>query len=118
MGIKNLYIRKFSTIRMGCDSMLSDRKLHVCICNRIFKNKYREKGILLKTAVIIDSCLGSIPLYNERKEPIFERYYLPDGFFIFYASDKGDKIQNKLMKECNAEAQKALKEYKKYLTLK
>jgi hypothetical protein len=75
-----------------------------------------KKGILLKTAVIIDSCLGSIPLYNEREEPIFESYYLPDGFFIFYASDKGDKLQNKLIKECNSEAQKALKEYKKSLS--
>jgi len=41
---------------------------------------------------------------------------LPDGFFIFYASDKGDKLQNKLMKECNSEAQKALKEYKESQT--
>jgi len=80
------------------------------------RTKYKENNILLKTAVIIDSCLGSIPLYNERKEPIFESYYLPDGFFIFYASDKGDKIQNKLMKECNSEAQKALKEYKESLS--
>ena len=112
------YKRSFQLLEWNATQCYQIENYMYAYAIEFLRKKYREKGILLKTAVIIDSCLGSIPLYNERKEPIFERYYLPDGFFIFYASDKGDKIQNKLMKECNAEAQKALKEYKKNLTLK
>lgn len=64
-------------------------------------------------AVIIDSELGDIPSYNNRTKPIFNNYFLPEGYYIFYASDKGGYLQNKLLKKCDREAKKALKEYKK-----
>lgn len=72
------------------------------------RTKYEENNIQIRTAVIIDSCLGSIPSYNERIEPIFEDYFLPEGFHIFYASDKGDTAQNKLLRECHKHAKEAL----------
>jgi hypothetical protein len=82
------------------------------------RTKYNENNALLKTAVIIDSCLESIPSYNEKKEAIFENYYLPDGFFIFYASDKGDMLQNKLLKTCDSQAKGALRQYKEKIASK
>ena len=82
------------------------------------RTKYKENNVILKTAVIIDSCLGSILSYNEKKEAIFEDYYLPDGFFIFYASDKGDMLQNTLLKTCDSQAKEALRQYKEEIASK
>jgi len=64
-------------------------------------------------AVIIDSELGDIPSYNDRTKPIFNNYFLPEGYYIFYASDKGGYLQNKLLKKCDKKAKKALEQYKK-----
>lgn len=65
-------------------------------------------------AVIVDSDLGNISLFNKRSMPIYEDYFLPENFYLFYAStDIGsENSQNKLLKLCDNEAKNALKEYK------
>ena len=52
-------------------------------------------------AVIVDSDLRSIPSINQRDEPIIGDYYLPDGFELLYATDKGGYIANKLLRLCD-----------------
>lgn len=67
-----------------------------------------------KMAVIIDSDLENISFFNDRTKPIYEDYYLPEQFYLFYASsDTGsENLQNKLFKMCDNEAKKALQRYK------
>ncbi|KUO65446.1 MAG: hypothetical protein APF84_13250 [Gracilibacter sp. BRH_c7a] len=85
---------------------------HVIENIRLHNIKYFD--ITPNIAVIIDSDLGNINSFNERTKPIYEDFYLPDNFHLFYAStDIGsDTLQNKLLKLCDKEAKNALKEYK------
>lgn len=49
--------------------------------------------------IVVDSDLGNIPAYNKRDEPIFQNYFLPDGFELIFASDKvSDNIYNKMIR--------------------
>lgn len=56
-----------------------------------------------RIAVIVDSELKSIPLINQRKEPILDEYYLPSNFELIYASsDTGmEFLANQLLKDCD-----------------
>lgn len=67
-----------------------------------------------KIAVIVDSDLENISYFNDRTKPIFENYYLPEQYHMFYASsDSGNEnFQNKLLKMCDNEAKNALHDYK------
>lgn len=78
------------------------------------RDHFQEQNENPSIAVIIDSELGNIPSFNNRTLPIFNNYYLPENIDILYASDKGRHLQNKLLKKCDKEAKKALKEYKKH----
>lgn len=81
---------------------------------RLHNLKYNQNPSI---AVIIDSDLMNIPYFNDRTKPIFMDYYLPENFYLFYASsDTGNEnFQNKLMRICDNEAKKALQEYKRKL---
>lgn len=87
-----------------------------CLAIQSLRDHYKEKKEMPRIAVIIDSDLGNIPSYNDRTKPIFGKYFLPESFYIFYASDQGEYFQSKLLKMCDKEAKKALKEYKEHST--
>ncbi len=84
---------------------------------RVQNNKYSQSP---QIAVIVDSDLDNISYFNDRTKPIFDNYYLPEKFHIFYASsDSGNEnFQNKLLKICDNEAKKALLEYKREMITK
>lgn len=59
----------------------------------------------IRTAVVVDSDLGKLELYNERKIPIFDSWYLPENFSLIYASsDYNDEWSNQLITRCDREA--------------
>jgi hypothetical protein len=75
-----------------------------------------------KVLIIVDSEKGLISSINERTEPVFEQFMLPDGFTLAYAtSDAGSESWiNKEMKRRDRVASLALTEVlqnKKLLTL-
>jgi len=84
---------------------------------RVQNNKYNQSP---KIAVIVDSDLDNISYFNGRTKPIFENYYLPEKFHMFYASsDSGNEnFQNKLLRICDNEAKNALFEYKREMITK
>ncbi len=53
--------------------------------------------------IISDHELGKHVQYNTRKLPLFDAFYLPNGYEIAYASadKKNDSILNKLISECD-----------------
>jgi hypothetical protein len=55
-------------------------------------------------AIITDSDLGQHGAYNERSEPYFADYLLPDNFTLIYATDKGRDLANQVIKLCDREA--------------
>ncbi len=89
-----------------------------CFAIELLRNHCKELNVTPKIAVIIDSDLDKIPSYNTGTRPIFNNYFLPEGFYILYASsDRGEYFQNKLLKLCDNEAKKALEEYRKSLNV-
>ena len=55
-----------------------------------------------KIGIVVDSDLGNIEDYNSRKKPIFNDFFLPDGFELIFASDKvNDNIFNQMIKRCH-----------------
>lgn len=55
-------------------------------------------------AIITDSDLGQHGAYNERSEPYFADYLLPNNFTLVYATDKGRDLANQVIKLCDHEA--------------
>jgi hypothetical protein len=55
-------------------------------------------------AIITDSDLGLHGAYNERSEPYFADYLLPNNFTLVYATDKGRDLANQVIKLCDHEA--------------
>jgi len=88
-----------------------------CLAIEDLRAHYQKIKKTPRIAVIVDSDLGNIRSYNDRTKAIYGKYFLPEGFFVFYASsDRGSEyLQNKLLTMCDKEAQEALKEYKKGL---
>lgn len=56
--------------------------------------------------VVVDSDLSKIDAWNKREIPLFKEQYLPQNFYLIYASaDSGsDFILNQLLKLCDKEA--------------
>lgn len=83
-----------------------------CYAIQCLIDEYKSRNeVMPEVAMVIDSDLADIRSYNNRSKPIYGKFYLPDIFFLFYAKDKGDFYQNKLLKMCDNEAKKALREY-------
>lgn len=61
-------------------------------------------------AIIVDSSLGSLDKINLRTEPVNEDFLLPEGFTLVYASDDGEFIANKLIRQCDAMAKAIARE--------
>lgn len=57
-------------------------------------------------ALVVDSELGDLPLFNARAKPIFENFYLPPNVQLIYASAERDSSSplNKAMKMCDDDA--------------
>lgn len=52
--------------------------------------------------IVVDSDLGNIEDYNNRKLPIFKDYFLPESYELIYASDKvSDNILNQMISACH-----------------
>jgi len=62
-----------------------------------------------KVAIVVDSEMNSLRKINTLKEPVHGKTMLPAGFtLIFATADKKDTIQNRLIRQCDEEASKAL----------
>lgn len=67
-----------------------------------------------KYALIVDAYLNEHSMYNNRKLPIIENYFLPENFCLIYASaDKSDNILNTLIKYADSVATKTLTKIQK-----
>ena len=65
-----------------------------------------------KVGIIVDSDLGNIPDYNNRKKPILGDYYLPENFELIFASDKvSDNLFNKMIKLSHKLSKEFLPQY-------
>ncbi len=62
-----------------------------------------EKLTDKKIGVVIDSSLSDLRAINERTLPVYEDYYLPDGYNLIYASsDAGmEYAVNKMIRQCD-----------------
>lgn len=90
--------------------------MYAYVIENIRQHNIKNKQIP-SIAVVIDSDLENIKFYNDKTKPIFDEYFLPDNFVLFYASsDVGsENLSNKLMKICDKEAKKALVGYRNEL---
>lgn len=62
-------------------------------------------------AIITDTKLDSIDLFNERSKPIYLDCFLPEGFTLIYAStDTGNEILNKFIRICDKAAELTIRE--------
>lgn len=66
-----------------------------------------------KLAIITDTELGRVKVWNERAEPFYDGHRLPEGVDIFYASaDAGSEefLPNQLMRTCDSLSTRKLRE--------
>lgn len=66
-----------------------------------------------RLAIITDTELGKVKAWNERAEPFYDGYRLPDGVDIFYASaDVGSEefLPNQLIRTCDSFSTRKLRE--------
>lgn len=118
-AIQNTVNRSYAEIRsflLEWDASLITKpeNFMYCFAIEILRDHFKESQDTPKIAVVIDSDLENIPSYNARTNPIFNNYVLPEKYYIFYASsDRGNFLQNKMIRVCDKVAQNALKEYKK-----
>jgi len=68
-----------------------------------------------KVILVVDSDLDKIEQFNNKEIPIFEDYFLPEGFILYYASaDSGSEyMPNKMIQMCDKHAKDELKEIEK-----
>lgn len=59
-----------------------------------------------KIAIVVDSELGNLPLYNTRKIPLLGDKFLPDNVELIYASAERDANSplNKVIRTCESDA--------------
>lgn len=63
--------------------------------------------------IVVDSDLGNLDDYNSRSKPIFENYFLPDGYELIFASDKvKDNLFNEMIHRCHFLAGKLIQRLK------
>lgn len=64
-----------------------------------------------KVAIVVDSELGDLPLFNSRKLPICGSFFLPENVQLIYASSERDSASplNRAIKICDADASRILK---------
>ena len=67
-----------------------------------------EKLKSKKIGIVVDSSLSKLREINERVLPVYEDYYLPDGYTLIYASsDAGmEYAANKMIRQCDRLANK------------
>lgn len=62
-----------------------------------------------KIGIVVDSELGLIGEFNNRKKYIIDSFYLPENFrFIYASADKNDTVLNWAIKQCDIAAGKIL----------
>jgi hypothetical protein len=63
-----------------------------------------------KIAIVVDSELGNLPLYNMRKIPLLGDRFLPDNVELIYASAERDLNSplNKAIKTCDSDASRLI----------
>ncbi|WP_175890339.1 hypothetical protein [Burkholderia cepacia] len=72
--------------------------------------KYLSPKIKGMIALVVDSELGDIPLFNNRAKPICADFFLPKNTQLIYASSERDLSSplNKAISVCDADAKKIL----------
>jgi len=85
---------------------------------RITNNPANNKKT--KIGLVVDSDLGNIPAYNNRKMPIYSDFYLPANIELLHASSDAGKefVLNRIISLCDREAKKLLKKLEKHITNK
>lgn len=64
-----------------------------------------------RIGIVIDSELGNLEDYNNRKIPLRDNFYLPENFIMMYASaDRTDEWCNGMIRQCDDIAKKRLRE--------
>ncbi|MDO3695997.1 hypothetical protein QVZ41_14185 [Wenyingzhuangia sp. chi5] len=67
-----------------------------------FLTKHKNYNSNQKFGIIVDSDLGELDNFNQRKKAIIDDFYLPENFILIYASDKAsDNLLNLAIKECH-----------------
>lgn len=66
-----------------------------------------------KVALFTDHDLNALPAINSRQVPLLVDRYLPNGFSLNYATDKGSALTNKVMKAAHKGATKVAKSIRK-----
>jgi len=70
-------------------------------------NDYKDE-----IAIIVDSDFDQLVNYNNRSQPIYADFYLPDNFTLIYATaeknTKNDSLLNRMMFECDKSATRML----------
>jgi|GEM_PF-5483183 len=69
-----------------------------------------------KIGVVVDSDLGNLHWYNQRKMPIFKDYFLPENIELIFASDKvSDSIFNRMIKESHGLSKAYIPKFIEYI---
>ena len=79
-----------------------------CIVNN------RAYDLRRRIGVIVDSELDSLKRINNREEPYYLNYYLPQNIKLLYASDKGkDYLMNTMLSSCHKAANQIIQFYRR-----
>jgi hypothetical protein len=84
-------------------------EMEQCVWNKIITEIQGEEAPDAHIALVVDCDLERIPLYNQHKEKIRNKGYLPDNFTLIYASaDEHDCVFNDMIRMCDKLATKSL----------
>lgn len=63
--------------------------------------------------IVVDSDLGNLDDFNNRTKPLFNNFYLPEGYELIFASDKvNDTIFNEMIHRCHLQAKKLIDSFR------
>ena len=83
---------------------------HLLIRQIIQSSSYDLK---FRFGIVVDSELGLHDSINDRKEPYYKQYFLPENILLIYASKKGENfLANKMLRYCHNAATRAIKYFK------
>lgn len=68
-----------------------------------------EKPVRHGIGFITDSNMAEHYEISARERPIYKNVFLPDGFSLIYARDKGHELGNRLIKACDKKVKDHLK---------